>query len=954
MYNQPNDLQSNYGNQQNFQRQNDDPMKEIKKNYGEYLRQQIKFNEEKKKQEKFGGPASRQQDDYYKMNDISNQQYQIPQEKQGYLRNRNDSNSDQISNKSPNGKVYGEYLKKQMDEKRNNANVNTDFKQQKIQELQERMAARNDNPYGKGGSGAPLIGKNGEIISSRKPDTSLVQYDYLGGKNQDSSNSITTSQPSYSLGRQQYASQQQSMHESLANKINEKLHFKSKDQSYLDKKDFYRENINYNIEQSILTGAKNNYNEKDSLKPVQSDNATNFRRNNKRLIDSENQNEADFLRKEKQKQEISNALQEQIMLKDRKKQQEKEREREEELKIEERVKKEREQIERQLKEEEEKKKKKAADIIQENEDLKKQKKNKIIPYHLDEGTPQKSKDYQKPQMQKQNTFDNSGLSKNNINNYNNSQPSQQLNNTNNIMDFQTIFTNYQQPNFNIYNAQNQNYAQQLQQNSSKNMYSSIPYNYSPNNDILSNTFHLQRMALNSQEMRSRDIAPEIDNMKQQIQDQYKNLQLDVHRAKLENIQAIDDRNKYGTASRQQINPYTIDYSDFNTYSNNNNNLNNYGNQYNQNMYRQQYTKSRESTGYQSQRRQVSSADNNQLNVIQNKPTAYDRQEEYNIQSLDAESKMIPMDLIDHLKQKDKLTMSQLINYDQDYSQNTIINNQAEQDLNPNTKIWDIPTMNSDITKDIDKILSHQSHQIQQTVMMQQKEEELMRQKYSSQSQHRTKIKSETTFNMAAKGILDQTGYSHHSNNRNEESNPKRINQNQFQNNNFEENNQNFNTTNQFQKENYYGEQNNNLQNLNMSDLQLKFERENDINRKQGNQDEPQQQQQNRDAYQNRDQLFDYKRDHEYDQQENQDEDSDEIKKQKALREIRERFHLSTVNEDFNEKTRQLSTILETGKYQDNKELYESLRNVEHPDFYKLDELIKQFKSSHIQNNDKYN
>ncbi|KAL4486040.1 hypothetical protein ABPG72_003974 [Tetrahymena utriculariae] len=923
-------------------------MKEIKKNYGDYLRQQIKFNEEKKKQEKFGGAGSKQQDDYYKMNDISNQQYQIPQEKQPYQRNRNDSNSDQISNKSPNGKIYGEYLKKQIDEKKNNANVNTDFKQQKIQELQERMAARNDNPYGKGGSGAPLIGKNGEIISSRKPDTSLVQYDYLGGKNQD--NSITTSQPSYSLGRQQYFPQQLSMHESLTNKINEKLHFKSKDQSNFDKKDFYRENIDYNIEQSILTGGKNNYNEKDSLKPVKSDNATNFRRNNKRLIDSENQNEADFLRKEKQKQEISNALQEQILLKDRKKQQEKEREREEELKIEERVKKEREQIERQRKEEEEKKKKKAADIQQENEELKKQKKNKIIPYHLDEGTPQKTQEQQKPSIQKQNTFDNSGLSKNNINNYNNSQATQQLNNTNNINDFLTVYTNYLQPNYNIYNSQNQNYAKQLQQNSSKNMYSSIPYNYSPNNDISSNTFYLQRMALNSQELRNRDIAPEIDNMKQQIQDQYKNLQLDVHRAKLENIQAIDERNKYGTASRQQINPYTIDYSDFNTYNSNNiNNLNNYGNQYNQNIYR--YTKSRESTGYQSQRRQVSSADNNQLNIIQNKPQAYDRQEEYNIQSLDAESKMIPMDLIDHLKQKDKLTMSQLINYDQDYSQNTIINNQAGQDLNPNTQIWDIPTMNSDITKDIDKILSHQSHQIQQTVMMQQKEEELLRQKYSSQSQHRNKIKSETTFNMAAKGILDQTGYSHHSSSRNGENNTKRNTQNQFQNNNFEENNQNFSTKNQFQKDHNYDEQNSNLQNLNMSDLQLKFERDNDIHRNQGNQ---QDQLQKRDTLQNRDQLFDYKRNHEQDQQENYDEDSDEIKKQKALREIRERFHLSTVNEDFNEKTRQLSTILETGKYQDNKELYESLRNVEDPDFYKLDELIKQFKSTHIQNNDRYN
>jgi len=33
------------------------------------------------------------------------------------------------------------------------------------------------------------------------------------------------------------------------------------------------------------------------------------------------------------------------------------------------------------------------------------------------------------------------------------------------------------------------------------------------------------------------------------------------------------------------------------------------------------------------------------------------------------------------------------------------------------------------------------------------------------------------------------------------------------------------------------------------------------------------------------------------------EDSDEIKKQKALREIKERFNLSTVHEDQSEKTR---------------------------------------------------
>ena len=70
------------------------------------------------------------------------------------------------------------------------------------------------------------------------------------------------------------------------------------------------------------------------------------------------------------------------------------------------------------------------------------------------------------------------------------------------------------------------------------------------------------------------------------------------------------------------------------------------------------------------------------------------------------------------------------------------------------------------------------------------------------------------------------------------------------------------------------------------------------------------------------------------------EDSDEIKKQKALREIKERFNLSTVHEDQSEKTRQLSTLLETGKYQDNKDLYESLKMVDDPDFQKLDDLIK--------------
>lgn len=75
-----------------------------------------------------------------------------------------------------------------------------------------------------------------------------------------------------------------------------------------------------------------------------------------------------------------------------------------------------------------------------------------------------------------------------------------------------------------------------------------------------------------------------------------------------------------------------------------------------------------------------------------------------------------------------------------------------------------------------------------------------------------------------------------------------------------------------------------------------------------------------------------------------DEDSDEIMKQRALTEIKKRFNLSTVNEEKS-KHLLLSTILETGKYQDNKDLYDSLRLVDDPDFHKLDELIQKFKMS---------
>lgn len=97
-------------------------------------------------------------------------------------------------------------------------------------------------------------------------------------------------------------------------------------------------------------------------------------------------------------------------------------------------------------------------------------------------------------------------------------------------------------------------------------------------------------------------------------------------------------------------------------------------------------------------------------------------------------------------------------------------------------------------------------------------------------------------------------------------------------------------------------------------------------------------------HKSKDKLFEYKKSSKYDRQftpeEEIDEDSDEIKKQKILREIKEKFNLSTVNEEQNEKSKILSTLLETGKYHENKELYESLRLVEDPDFFKLDDLIR--------------